>query len=143
MPIVQKGVAAFSDRMPKVISPQAHAIADYITLGGFILMTTLFWKRNKRAAIASLICAGSEAVNTMLTDFPGGVAKVISFPTHGKVDMGLAATASALPNFMGFADEPEAKYFRVMGLNITTVGAMTDFEEPRSSRGRERLRRSA
>lgn len=143
MPIVQKGVAAFSDRMPKVISPQAHAIADYVTLGGFILMTALFWKRNKKAAIASLICAGSEAVNTMLTDFPGGVAKVISFPTHGKIDMGLAATASSLPNFMGFADDPEAKYFRVMGLNITTVGALTDFEQTRRDTVRGRMRRTA
>ena len=141
MPIVQKGVAVMSDRMPKVISPKSHAIADYIALGGLLLMGALFWKKNKRAAIAALTCAGAEAANTMLTDFPGGVAKVISFPTHGKIDMGLAATCSALPTFMGFGDEPEAKFFRIMGLNITTVAALTDFKQPQASR--PRLRRIA
>jgi hypothetical protein len=134
MPIVQKGVAALSGHMPKVISPKAHAIADYVNLGALILMTALFWKRHERAAIASLICAGGEAANTLLTDFPGGVAKVVSFPTHGKIDMGLAATASALPNFMGFSDDPEARYLRVMGLSITTVGAITDFGAARRRR---------
>ena len=139
MPIVQKGVAAVSDRLPKVISPKAHAVADYITLGGLVLMTALLWKRKKRAAIASLVCAGAEATNTLLTDFPGGVADVLSFRTHGRIDMGLAATCSALPNFMGFEDDPEAKYFRMMGLNMTLVSALTDFGAmDRKSRGRRR-----
>jgi len=141
MPIMQKGVAVMSDRMPKVISPKAHAIADYITLGGLTLMAALFWKKNKRAAIAALTCAGAEATNTLLTDFPGGLAKVISFHNHGRIDMGLAATCSALPNFMGFDEEPAAKYFRVMGLNITTIAALTDFSQPQ--RRRPRLRRIA
>jgi hypothetical protein len=141
MPIVQKGVAAMSERMPKVISPKAHAIADYITLGGLVVAGTLLWKKNKRASIAALTCAGAEAANTLLTDFPGGVAKVISFPTHGKIDMGLAATCSAMPNFMGFDDAPEAKFLRIMGLNITLIGALTDFKQ-RGSR-KPRLRRIA
>jgi hypothetical protein len=46
-----------------------------------------------------------------------------------------------MPNFMGFDDEPEAKFFRIMGLNITTVAALTDFKD---TRGRKpRLRRIA
>jgi hypothetical protein len=134
MPIMQKGVAVMSDRMPKVISPKSHAIADYITLGGLVLMGALFWKKNKRAAVAALTCATAEAANTLLTDFPGGAAKLISFQTHGKIDMGLAATCSAMPSFMGFDDEPEAKFFRVMGLNITTVTALTDFSKTQVAR---------
>ena len=139
MPILQKGVAALANRMPKVISPKGHAIADYATIGTFFLLAGLFWGRNKRAAIAALICGGSELATTLLTDFPGGVAKVISFPTHGKIDMGLAATAASMPSFMGFDDEPEAKWLRIMGLNVTAVTAMTDFEQLR----REPRRRAA
>jgi hypothetical protein len=41
---------------------------------------------------------------------------------------------------MGFDDEDEAKWFRIMGLNITAVGAMTDFNQ---ERGRSRRRRAA
>jgi hypothetical protein len=132
--LMQKGVAALQHRMPKVLSPKQHAIADYITLGGLALMTALFWNRHKRAAIAALICAGAEATNTLLTDFPGGIAHAISFRNHIRIDMGLAATCSALPNFMGFDDDSEAKYFRMMGLNITTVAALTDIESTRSRR---------
>ena len=139
MPILQKGVAALANRMPKVISPKGHAIADYATIGTFFLLAGLFWGRNKRAAIAALICGGSELATTLLTDFPGGVAKVISFPTHGKIDMGLAATAASMPSFMGFDDDPEAKWLRIMGLNVTAVTAMTDFEQFR----REPRRRAA
>src|SRR5512147_658719 len=141
MPIMQKGVAAFSERMPKVISPQGHAIADYFAVAGLVLVGLLCWKKNKRAALAAFTFAGEEATNTLLTDFPGGVAKAISFPVHGKIDMGLAATCSALPNFMGFDDEPEARFFRIMGLNTTVVTALTDFEA--AERGRGRLRHAA
>jgi hypothetical protein len=140
--LMQRGVAALSSRMPKVVSPKQHAIADYITLGGFALMAALFWKRNKRAAVASIICAGAEATNTMLTDFPGGITGVISYRNHLRIDMGVAATCSALPNFMGFEDEPEAKYFRALGLSITTLAALSE-EKARTYQGRERLRRSA
>ena len=140
MPLVQKGILAFSDRIPKVISPTAHAVADYATLGGFILMGALLWKRNRRAAIASLACAGAEAANTLLTDFPGGVAASISFQTHGRIDACLAAAAGSLPNFLAFAEAPEARFFRLMGLNITLVHALTDFG---SSQLRPHLRKSA
>jgi hypothetical protein len=136
MPILQKGVAALADRMPKVISPTAHAIIDYATIGAWFALGAWMLGRNKRAGISAMICGGAELANTLMTDFPGGVADVISFPTHGKIDMGLAATASALPNFIGFDNEDEAKWFRIMGLNITAVGAMTDF-----SQGGRRVRR--
>src|SRR4051812_2778926 len=138
MPVLQKGVAALSDRMPKVISPKAHAIIDYATIGTWFALGAMMWGRNKRAAISAMICGGAELGTTLLTDFPGGVADVISFPTHGKIDMGLAATASALPNFMGFDDEAEAKWFRIMGINITAVGAMTNFNQGVQQRSRRR-----
>src|SRR4051794_37945464 len=134
MPIMQKGVAVMSDRMPKMIFPKSHSIADYITSGGLVLMGPLFWKKKKRAAVWALSCATAEAANPLLPDFPGGPAKLISFQTHGKIDMGLAATCSAIPSFMGFDDEPEAKFFRVMGLNITTVTALTDFSKTQVAR---------
>ncbi len=134
MPVLQKGVAALAHKMPKVISPKAHAIADYATIGTFFTLAGLLWGKNKRAAISALICGGAELTTTLLTDFPGGVADVISFPTHLKIDFGLAAAASAMPSFMGFDDEAEAKWFRILGLNVTAVAAMTE------TQGGERLR---
>ncbi len=140
MPIMQKGIAAFSDHFPKVISPKTHALADYATLGGFVLMAALFWRRNRRAAVAATACAAAEAANTLLTDFPGGAAKVMDFRTHGRIDLALAAATSALPGFLGFSGKLEGKFFTMMGINITAVGAMTDFDaEPRHRRPLRRI----
>ncbi|HEU5451187.1 MAG TPA: hypothetical protein VFU76_04345 [Terriglobales bacterium] len=125
MPMLQKGVAAVANRMPKVISPTAHAVADYATIALWGVMAGLFWNRNKRAAVSAMICGASELGTSLITDYPGGVADVISLATHLKIDMGLAATATALPNLMGFDDDPEAKWFRIQGLGITGVTAMT------------------
>lgn len=137
MPVLQKGVAALANRMPKVISPKGHAIADYATIGTFFLLGSLFWGRNKRAAISAFICGGSELATTLMTDFPGGVTPLISFPTHGKIDMGLAAACMAMPNFMGFGDEAEAKWLRFLGINITVVTGLTDFNSLQRERRRE------
>ena len=135
MPLLQKGVAAAANKMPKVISPKVHAIADFATVAGWGVMAGLFWKRNKRAAISAMICGAAELATSLITDYPGGVADVISLPTHLKIDMGLGATATALPNFMGFDGEAEAKWFRIQGLNITGVTAMTQpFEMPERRR---------
>ncbi len=139
MPLLQKGAAAIANRMPKVISPKAHAIADYITIGTWGLLAYLFWERNRPAALAAMSCGIAELTTTLLTDFPGGVTDLIDFPTHGRIDMGLAATSTALPNLAGFDEEPEAKWFRILGLNITAVTGMTQFHEL----GRERRRKAA
>lgn len=135
MPLMQRGLAAMSGRVPKVLSPKGHAIADYVTMGGFVLITAMCWKHNKRAAVGAIACGVAQAANVLLTDFPGGVAKIINFPTHGKIDMGLAALCSSMPGFMGFKKEDESRYLNVMGLNIAAVTALTDFGTKRPRRG--------
>lgn len=138
MPVLQKGVAAVANRMPKVISPKAHAIIDYATVGAWFALGAWMMGRSKRAGIGALICGGAELATTLMTDYPGGIADLISFPTHLKIDMGLAATATALPNFLDFDDEDEAKWFRLMGLNMTAAGAMTNPGERRQPARRRR-----
>jgi hypothetical protein len=137
MPLLQRGVAVATNRMPNVISPTAHAIIDYISVGTFFVMAAAFWRRNKRAALGSLVCGSAELGTVLITDFPGGVAKVIDLPTHLRIDMGLAAMAATLPDLMGFKDEPESKWMRVMGIGITANAGLTNPGQKRFS-GRER-----
>lgn len=125
--LAQKGLVAFGDKLPKVISPKVHAIMDYGVIGIWALVAARAWSKNRTAALGAVACAGAQLTTVLLTDFPGGVAKVIDFPTHGKIDMGLAAGATALPNILGITDTPEAKWFRILGMNITAETAMTDF----------------
>ena len=136
MALLQKGVAAVIRRMPKMISPGGHAVADYANAGIFALMGMLFWRKNPKAAVAAFAAAIAEAGTALVTDYPGGMVRVIDFSTHETVHMGLSAALFAIPSMLRFDDAAEAKYFRLMGLNLTAVAGLTDFGEavPRQKR---------
>src|SRR5208283_3235704 len=128
MPLWQKGLRMAVGKMPKFIDPTTHAVIDYAVAGSFLLMGILFWKRNKRAAVGSLFCGGAAIANIMLTDYPGGVRKVISYKAHGRIDTGLAGFTAAMPRLMSFDDEPEARFFEIEALSKTAIVGLTDFE---------------
>lgn len=139
MPVFTSIANALTKPLPKVLSPKAHAIADYATVGAFAATAAVYWKRNKRAAIGCLICAGAGAIVNLLTDYPGGAADVISYRTHAKIDIGLAAMSATMPEFMAFPDDREKTFFLAQAAGITAITNLTDFEEfPLSSRLRER-----
>ena len=125
MPLLNSAVQIAAKPFPRAISPKAHAIIDYITVGSFFMTAAWFWGRSKRAAIAALISGGAELVVNLLTDYPGGVKKVIHFRTHRNIDLGLAAMTATMPEFFAFRDEREKKFFVAQGAMITAVSEMT------------------
>jgi len=141
MALMNTGIKAVTDRMPKVISPRTHAIIDYATAAGFFLGAALFWRNHKRAAIASLACGLAEAGNVMLTDIPGGVTDLIDLPTHLKIDAGLAAGLQTLPTLLGFGSDAPAWFFRAQGMSIGAVAGLTEVNQGESRQGRRGPRR--
>jgi hypothetical protein len=140
MPILTGAVDQITRRFPKVVSPKAHAVVDYLTIGTFLVAGALFWRKNRRAAIGSLLCGGAELAVNLLTDYPGGHSRLISFPTHAKVDIGLAAVAATMPEFMDFAHEGERHFFSVQAGIITVAANLTDFADPVLTPGQRRAR---
>lgn len=140
MSLLQKGVQMAAGRMPKVINPTLHAVLDYAVAGSFMVMGAVLWNRNKKAALSAFICGGAAATNALLTDYPGGVYPVMSFKSHGRVDAGLAGLTAAMPKFMNFEDDPEARMFGAQAIVETAVTAMTNFDyyEELGSSGRLR-----
>jgi hypothetical protein len=143
MPILNTAAKLLVKPLPKIISPKAHAILDYMTAGSFLMSAAWFWRRNKRAALAALICAGSDLVVNLLTDYPGGVDKAISFRIHGEIDLGLAAMTATMPEFLAFSDDNEKKYFIAHGVVITLARELTDFRRKDSFADRRRKRGEA
>jgi hypothetical protein len=127
MAFMQKGVALAAGRMPKKISPRLHAALDYAVAGSFLLAGALFWKRNRRAALGSLLCGGATAAVSLLTDYPGGVRKVIPYSMHGQIDTGLVAMTAAMPKLVNIENDRSAKFFSRQALAKTAITAMTDF----------------
>ena len=143
MLLMQNAIKVMTNRMPKVISPKTHAIIDYATAGAFIGMGIFLWRRNKRAAMASLICGGAEAATSLLTDYPGGVWRLMSFRVHGGIDMGLATLAGSMPEMMNFDESRASRFFTVQSLRIAAVTGLTDFTGTGEPRQFEQLRRAS
>ena len=133
MPISTKLTELATKPLPKVINPKTHAIIDWATAGAFIASGALLWRKNKRAALASMICGNLVGSLIFLTDCPGGVWKKISFETHGNVDPGVSALVASMPNLLGFSGESESKLFQSMGIGLAAVRSMTNFEEGTSN----------
>ncbi len=141
MPILNRLAKVLAKPLPRMLSPRAHAIVDYITVGSFLITAGFFWQRSKRASLAALICGGSELAVSLLTDYPGGVKRVISFTTHGEIDLGLAAMTATMPEFLAFKDDSERKFFLAQGALITAATQLTQFPE-RSGRMEKGMRRA-
>ena len=112
--------------IPRVVTPKAHSIVDYLSIGVFLGSAAWFWSRNRRAALASLICGGAELALVLVTDYPGGMTDFISFRTHREMDYGLAAMTAAMPESMAFDEDDERKFFRLQGALITLLGEITE-----------------
>jgi len=142
VPILNSLAKVVTKPIPRMVSPKAHAVVDYITVGSFLVNVGFFWQRNKRAALAALICAGAELATIMLTDYPGGVKRVISFRTHGEIDLGLAAMTAMMPQFLAFENESERKFFVAQGALITGATELTQFPEQfqRAEKGMKRAK---
>lgn len=134
------GLKAMSNRLPKVISPRSHAILDYATAGMFLVAGVLLWKRSRPAAAAAIAVATEEVATSLLTDYPGGVSRILSFKTHGKLDAALAPVIAALPHIMEFDDDQTAaNVFRSGAIAVAAVTGLTDFEPGGTRRERRRI----
>jgi hypothetical protein len=127
MPMLANLTRALTDRMPKVISPGAHAVIDYATAGSFIAMGIFLWKREKRAAISSLTCGAAELATAMMTDYPGGLVDEISFETHGRIDVGMAGLVDSMPGIMRFDEHGSSRFFQMQAVMMAAVTGLTDF----------------
>jgi hypothetical protein len=114
--------------MPKVVNPTTHAVLDYLVAGSFLLKTALLWKRHRRAGAASLICGGAALANALVTDYPGGVFRKISYSTHGRNDAAIAGFAASAPRLLGFVHDDESRFFAVESLAATAIIGLTDYE---------------
>jgi len=123
-----------------MISQKGHAIFDYVNLGVFLLAAGAFWPRNKRASIAALIAGGAAFATDLLTDYSGGLVRVIPFSVHRDIDFGLAAMTAAMPGFLVFQDEHEKKFFVAEGALISAVSQLTQAEPARGKGRRERVK---
>jgi hypothetical protein len=65
---------------------------------------------------------------SLLTDYPGGVWRNLSFKGHRTGDIGQALLAGLGPVLFGFAHDREASFFHGQALSELGVIAATDWD---------------
>ena len=111
-----------------MISPTQHAVLDYSVASFFFTLGARFRGTNDRAATLAFVNGAMVLGMSMLTDYPGGVWRVLSFKTHRALDIVQAALTGFGPLLLGFGDEPEARMFYGQAASEVGVVAMTDWD---------------
>jgi hypothetical protein len=138
MPILNTVAQIVAKPFPRVISPKTRAVLDHVNVGILLMSGAWFWRRNKRAALGALVGGGTALALNLLTSYPGGERKVISFRSRRDIDLGVAGMIATMPDFFSFKDDDEKKFFIAEGALMAVVTELTQF--PQSTRERKRLR---
>ncbi len=127
MSLLHKSASILSARLPKVLGPGVHSVVDYSLAALFFSASALFWRRHKSASVSALLCGTGVMLNSLFTDYPGGVVQAISWETHGRIEVGLAGITAAIPGLMGFGEDEQARFFGASAIAETLVIGFTDY----------------
>jgi hypothetical protein len=116
------------DRIGRPISPRQHAVLDYGVAAMFVALGAALAHHHRPAATLALINGAMVLGMSMLTNYPGGVYRRLSFKTHRTGDIAQAALAALGPVLFGFAGEREAAYFYAQAASEIGVIAATDWD---------------
>jgi len=114
--------------LTKMISPAQHAMLDYSVAATILAFGFSMLSRHRPAATLAFINGMMVLGMSMLTDYPGGVFRTLSFRTHRTGDIAQAALAGLGPMLLGFGNDPEAKYFYGQAASEVGVIATTDWD---------------
>ena len=120
----------------KKLQPLPHAVMDYAWAGAMIAAPWLFgFSRNKTATVNSVASGGAILGLSLMTNYPLGAVKLISFPAHGVIETVAGVATAAAPWLMGFSrNKPATLTHVISGLATLGVVAMTDYRA-QSQRG--------
>ena len=109
------------------ITPAQHAVLDYSVAATFVGVGAAFARRNRAAATLAFVNGAMVLGMSLLTNYPGGVYRTLSFRTHRTGDIVQAVLAGLGPVLFGFGGESEAKFFYGQALSEAGVIAATDW----------------
>jgi hypothetical protein len=112
------------------IAPAQHAVLDYGVAATFFAFGFLVRSHHRPAAALAFANGAMVLGMSLLTDYPGGLFRTLSFRAHRTGDIAQAALAGLGPMLLGFGRDPEAKYFYGQAVSEAGVIAATDWDGP-------------
>ncbi len=129
MTIANTILGTMQSRLPKVIDARTHGVIDYCHAAFFLGLAWFYRKSQPRAALAAGVTGAFVLTQALLTDYPLGVAKVISFETHGRIDSTFAGVSFMIPQVFGAEGTAAAKVFKGDAFVAAAVVGMTDWQQ--------------
>lgn len=129
--LVEKMSAALTQPgATKVLKPLPHGVIDYAWAGTMMAAPWLFgFSRNRKATTNAVVSGAGILALSLMTKYPLGAVKVVSFPTHGVIETVAGVATAAAPWLMGFRRNRSAKWTHLLsGLGTLMVVAMTDYK---------------
>jgi len=119
---------ADTQTMTPAISPAQHAVLDYGVAATFFAFGLSVLSRHRSAAALAFVNGAVIVGMSLLTDYPGGLIRTLSFRAHRTGDIAQAALAGFGPILFGFGSDAEAKYFYGQAASEVGVIAATDWD---------------
>jgi hypothetical protein len=123
-----RGFMTSGREVHRPISPAQHAVLDYGVAATFFAVGFALGGRNRRAAALAFLNGGMVLGMSMLTAYPGGLVRKLSFRQHRTGDMIQAGLAAAGPALFGFAGDSAANFFYAQALSEVGVISATDWD---------------
>lgn len=108
------------------IHPAAHRILDFLTVIGFAAAPFILALSGPAAWLAWALAA-VHLLMTLVTSYPGGPVRSVSFPIHGLVELLVGIVLLALPLVVGWTGTARWFYLTAGGV-ILLVRQASQFE---------------
>lgn len=117
--------------MKKLISRQAHGVADYTYAALFAAAPEVIGFRDEETASGlARAVSGGVLLTSLFTRYELGLVKVVSFKTHLAADVAVGLLTLGAPFLFGFSDNKKARNFFVgMGAFSVLAGLLTEPRE--------------
>jgi hypothetical protein len=110
------------------ISPAQHAVLDYGVAAAYFTYGASMRSRHKGASTLAFVNGAMVLGMSLMTKYPGGVWRKLSFRGHRTGDIIQAALAGLGPIVFGFGGDREANYFYGQAVSEAGVIAATDWD---------------
>ena len=114
----------------KIISPRLHGVLDYLTVIFLVISPMLFHMEHK-LGLFTYALAAVHFLLTICTRYPLGLVKVITFPLHGLIELGVAVVLAGFSLYMNHRGNMLGFYYYIwLAVVILFVFFTTDFKVP-------------
>lgn len=117
----------------KIIDAKVHGMIDYLVVAFLILSPTIFGM-NETTSMVTYALGGIHLILTLLTDFDYGRFSVLSFKTHGFIEIMVAMALVPIALLLGDEETAFARqYFLALAGVIFVVWVLTNYKPLRQS----------